>query len=180
MKLVGILILGLVVFLVAIIGPVAATGKLNPESISRLLGREEAEEPTVGGHQDLSPLALKMNEEQNRLREWESRLGDEEARLAQRERDLDLTLDEITEAQTQVVAALDQLDAEQQAAVQSIAKTMESMNAQNAAADLSAMSPEDAARILPLIKDRNRGKILDAMDAANRSLILEVMQERKY
>lgn len=180
LKILGMLMLGVVVFLAALVGPMAATGNLNPETIMRLLGREEAPEPVWNPDDDLGPLALKISAEQDRLREWEERLSEEDTRLTQRERDLDATLDEITGIQTEISSAIDQLDSEQQASILAIAKTLESMAAANAAIDLEGMSPEDAARILPLIKDRSRGKILDAMKQLNRSLILQVMQERKY
>ena len=158
----------------------AATGKLNKQTLDQLLGLEKEPEPARSAGGDLGPLGLKISEEQKRLRKWEDELTEEEVRLAQRERLIDETLDEITEIQTQIASAIDRLDGEQQASILAIAKTMEAMDAANAAEDLEAMTPEQSARILPLIKDRNRGRILDAMDAANRSLILQVMQERKY
>ena len=180
LKILGIAVLAIVCFLGAIIGPMAVTGQLNEDTFGALFGGEDASDPVKPGEDDLGPLATKLRSEQKRLQEWDAKLGEEDARLTQRERIIDQNLSEIKQIQTEVVTAMDALDADQQAAIQSIAKTMEAMSAENAATDLQAMSPEEAARILPMIKGRNRGKILDEMDADQRSLILQVLQDRKY
>lgn len=180
LKILGVAALGIVCFLVAVIIPMAVTGNLNEETITRLFAGEQPPEATRTADDYLGPLAAKLRAQQERLDEWDTRLAQEDVRLTQRERIVDETLTQITQIQTDVSAAMDALDTEQQAAILSIAKTMAAMTARNAAIDLEAMSPEEAARILPLIKDRNRGKILDAMAADRRSLILQVLQERKY
>ncbi len=180
MKILGIAVLAIVCFLVALVGPMAVTGQLNKDTLGLLFGEEDTSDPEKAGEDDLGPLAAKLRTEQKRLQELDAKLNEEDARLTQRERIIDQALVEITQIQTEVATAMDALDEEQQAGIQSIAKSLEAMTAQNAAMDLQAMSPQEAARLLPLIKDRSRGKILDEMAADNRSLILQVMQERKY
>ena len=179
MKFLGITLLFLVCFLGALIGPAAVTGKLNEDTIRQLFGREEP--PAKAQKADeLGPLAEKLRAEQKRLQVWDAELAEEDARLTQRQRIVDDTLTQVTQIQTEISAAMDTLDQEQLAAIETIAKSLAAMDEKNAATDLEAMTPEEAARILPLIKDRNRGKILDAMDADRRSMILQVQQDRKY
>ena len=180
LKILGIAVLAIGCFLAALIVPMAVTGQLNEEILGALFGGEDTSASVNSDEGALGPLATKLRSEQKRLEDWDARLGDEDARLTQRERIIDENLTELKQIQTEVVTAMDALDADRQAAIQSIAKTMQAMSAQNAATDLQAMTPEEAARILPMIKDRNRGKILDEMDADRRSLILQVQQERKY
>ena len=180
LKILGIAVLAMACFLVALVGPMAVTGQLNKDTFDLLFGGEEESAPVKAGEDDLGPLAVKLRSEQQRLQEWDAKLNDEDARLTQRERIIDQALVEITQIQTEVATAMDALDAEQQAAILSIAKSLEAMTAPNAATDLQAMSPEEAARILPLMKDRNRGRILDEMNADKRSLILQELQARKY
>lgn len=159
--------------------PAAVTGKLNEDTIRQLLGREEA--AAIPRKEDaLGPLAEKLRAEQMRLEDWDAELAEEDSRLTQRERVVDETLAQVTEIQTEISAAMDTLDQEQVAAIETIAKSLAAMDEKNAATDLEAMTPEEAARILPIIKERNRGKILDAMSAEKRSTILQVQQDRKY
>ena len=159
--------------------PAAVTGKLNEDTVRQLLGREEA--AAIPMKEDaLGPLAEKLRAEQKRLEDWDADLAEEDARLTQRERVVDETLAQVTEIQTEIAAAMDTLDQEQVAAIETIAKSLAAMDEKNAATDLEAMTPEEAARILPIIKERNRGKILDAMSAEKRSTILQVQQDRKY
>lgn len=178
-KFLGIILLFAVCFLGALIGPAAVTGKLNEDTIRQLMGGEE---PAAEAQKkdELGPLAEKLRAEQKRLQDWDAELAEEDARLTQRERIVDDTLTQVTQIQSEISAAMDTLDQEQVAAIETIAKSLAAMDEQNAATDLEAMSPEEAARILPLIKDRDRGKILDAMDAARRSMIIQVQQDRKY
>ncbi len=180
LKIFGVAVLGIVCFLAALIIPMAVTGQLNKDTLGLLFGDEETSATVKAGGDDLGPLAAKLSAELKRVQEWDVKLSEEDALLTQREDILDDTLTQITQIQTEIAAAMDTLDAEQQAAIKQIAKTMEAMAPENAATDLQAMSPEEAARILPLIKGRARGKILDEMEAAQRSLILQVLQERKY
>lgn len=180
LKILGIAVLALGCFLAALVVPMVVTGQLNEDTLGVLFGADDTSVPEQSADDALGPLATKLRSEQKRLEEWDTKLGEEDARLTQRERIIDQNLGELKLIQTEVVTAMDALDADQQGAIQSIAKTMEAMSAQNAATDLAAMTPEEAARILPLIKDRSRGKILDVMDAEQRSLILQVQQERKY
>ena len=180
LKILGIAVLAIVCFLAALIGPMAVTGQLNKDTLGLFFGDEETSAPVKAGEDGLGPLAAGLRSEQKRLEEWDAKLGEEDARLTQRERIMDQALTEIEQIQAEISAAMDELDAEQLAGIQSIAKTMAAMSAKNAATDLQTMSPEEAARILPLIKDRNRGKILDEMDADKRSLIIQVLQDRRY
>lgn len=128
----------------------------------------------------LGPLAEKLRAERKRLEDWDTDLTEEASRLTQRERNIDDTLAQVTQIQTDIVAAMDTLDLDQIAQMETIAKSMAAMDEVNAAADLEAMTPEQAARILPLIKDRDRGKILDAMNADTRLTILQIQVDRKY
>lgn len=180
LKIFGVALLGIVCFLAALIIPMAVTGQLNKATLGLLFGDEETPATVKVSEDDLGPLRAKLSAEQKRLKDLDAKLNEEAVILTERERSLDKTLTQITQIQTQIAAAMDALDTEQQASIQSIAETMEAMTPLNAATDLQAMSPEEAARILPLIRDRNRGKILDAMVADKRSLILQVLQEQKY
>jgi flagellar motility protein MotE (MotC chaperone) len=179
MRIVGIAIAAIIVFLAAVLVPLALNGKLNAGTIKKLSGVEEKPAPPPDVNENLSPLTVKIKEEQERLHAWEKDLQDREDRLDQREELLDQTLAEVTKAQAEVKAGLGQLDEQHAAALQQIAKTMEKMEPTNAAIDLAAMSPEDAAKIVPLISDRNRGKILDEMQPKPRSELLSILQAKK-
>ncbi len=180
LKFLGIAALGIICFLVALLIPIALSGNLNAETIGGLFGGDGPSKATKTSDDNLGSLHASLQAEAKRLQALDTKLAEEEARIAQRQNELDDTLTQITQIQTDIAAAMDTLDTEQQENITQIAKTMEAMNPENAATDLQAMSPEEAARILPLIKGRSRGKILDAMVADKRSLILQVMQERKY
>lgn len=180
-KIIGILIAGVVVFVGTLAGALAVTGKLNADTLAKLMGGKEAAhtESAAAPQAELGPLSTKIKEEQERLRARERELDERESQLEQREAQLEQTLAEVTKLQEEVNAAFEQADAEHQARILQIAKTMEKMDPKNAAIDLAAMTPEDAAIIVPLITDRSRGKILDEMLPEPRAQLLEVLQEKK-
>lgn len=178
-KLIATLVMVVAAFLLAVVIPMAATGKLNKESIDKIRGVEvtlEAEEPDPA-----TPLLQSLEAERERLNELAADLAKREELLTLREQELSSTLQEVTQMQASIAAAMDEMDADQQERMMEVAKTLGSMKATNAADDLESMTPEQAAVLLPLIDERARGKILDAMDdLQHRSLILQIMQESKY
>ena len=178
-KLIATLVMVIAAFMVAVVVPMAVTGKLNKESIDKILGREaqlETDEPDPA-----NALLQSLDTERDRLKEWEADLAKREELLTLREQELSSTLDEVTQMQASITAAMDDMDSDQQDRMMEVATTLGSMKPDNAAADLESMTPEQAARLLPMIDERSRGKILDAMnDLQHRSLILQIMQESKY
>ncbi|MFP6582273.1 MAG: hypothetical protein VCD00_06925 [Candidatus Hydrogenedentota bacterium] len=178
-KIIATLVALVAVFMLAVVVPMAVSGYLNKASIDTLLGREpslEADEPDPA-----TALVQSLNEERDRLRAVEADLQKREELLTLRESDLSATLAEVKAIQEAVSANMDTLDAQQEAGIAEVAKTLSSMKADNAAVELESMTPEQAARLLPLISERSKGKILDAMsDLQHRSLILQILQESKY
>lgn len=166
-------------FLMAMVIPMAASGKLNQESLDKIRGRESEmieEEPDP-----VSPLVTSLNEERTRLTEWDAGLTKRESLLALREGELSSTLSEVKTIQAAIAASMDDLDEQQKAGVAQVATTLAVMEPSNAAMDLESMTPERAAMLLPMIDEKKRGEILDEMtDVRHRSLIFQIMQESKY
>ena len=82
MRIIGILIAAVVVFLAAVLVPLALTGKLNADTIKRLAGMEEKAPAAVKEPaQEAGPLTTKIKEEQERLRAWETKLDRKSTRL---------------------------------------------------------------------------------------------------
>lgn len=178
-KIIATLVAIVAAFMLAVVVPMAASGFLNKESIDTILGRTpELEESKPD---PASALVKSLGEERERLKVWDAELKKREELLTLRETDLSTTLNEVKEIQASVMANMDSLDADQQAGIEEVAKTLSSMKPDNAAQDLEAMTPEQAAKLIPLISDRSRGKILDSMkDLQHRSLILQILQENRY
>lgn len=178
-KFIAILVTVVAAFLLAVTIPLAASGRLNKESIDTILGREAELEPDMPD--PANALLQSLDSERTRLSEWEADLQKREELITLREQELSATLDEVTQMQASIAAAMDEMDADQQERMMEVAKTLGTMRPENAADDLESMTPEQAARLLPMIDERPRGKILDAMDdLQHRSLILQIMQESKY
>lgn len=178
-KLIATLLGVVLAFLLAVVIPMAATGKLDKASIDKILGKEVVLEPDEPD--PANSLLVSLDAERERLKEWESKLSKREEFLNLREQELSSTLNEVTQMQESIAAAMDTMDEDQQKRMMEVAKTLGTMKPNNAADDLESMTPEQAARLLPMIDERARGKILDAMDdLQHRSLILQIMQESKY
>jgi flagellar motility protein MotE (MotC chaperone) len=178
-KLIAMLTVIVAAFLMALVIPMAASGKLNKESLDKILGRtpelvEEEPDPA-------SPLVVSLNEERARLTQWESDLTKRESLLALREGELSSTLSDVKAIQAEIAASMDELDEDQKKGMTQVASALASMEPENAAMDLESMTPERAAMLLPMIDEKVQGEILDAMtDAQHRSLIFQIMQEPKY
>lgn len=181
MRVIGVIIAAVVVFLAAVLVPLALKGQLNADTIKRLAGGQEKAPAAVEAEPEAAagPLTTKIKEEQERLRAWEMKLQEREERLDQREQLLDQTLAEVTKAQDEVKLALGEADTQHTESLQGIAKTLEKMDPKKAAEVLSAMEAADGAKITPLISDRIRGQIFDEMDAKARTSLVEVLQAKK-
>jgi len=179
MRIVGIILAAVVVFLAAILVPLALTGNLNADALKRLIGAQAPAPSPVEEPEPAGPLTTKYKEEQERLRAWEAQLDEREKRLDQQELQLEEMRTEVTKIQEEVNAALGVVDQQQAEALQLTAKTMEKMDPQQAAIDLAGMKPEEAAKIAPLISDRLRGAIFDEMDPKPRAELLAAIQAKK-
>lgn len=178
-KMIAMLTVLVASFMLAVIVPMAANGRLNKESLDRILGREAVLE--VVEEDPAGPLVESLNTERARLSEWDSKLRKQADLLAIREGELSATWNEVRTIQAEITAAMDELDDRQTAGMTEVANTLATMEAKNAAVDLEAMTPEQAALLLPMIDERARGEILDSMtDTQHRALIFQVMQEAKY
>ena len=175
-------VLALIAFLVAVIGPLAATGQLKT-AMEKVLGRGDAENAAalIVAPDEANELAKALNERAGELDARKERLDELENRLNIRRSEIDEQLDYLEEQRAEVFAALDKLDAAQQQGLNEVALTLAAMKPAEAAMDLEQMLPEQAAELLPLIEERKRGKMLDAMiDKDKRAAILDIMQDRKY
>lgn len=185
MRIVGILIAAVVVFVAALLVPLALTGKLNADTFKRLAGLEakpaatKTTEEAATAEMPSGPLATKVKEEQERLRKWEADLQKRAEELDKREQSVNEMLTDVTKKAEEVQAIYDKLDAEHQASLQLAAKTLEKMDPAEAAKDFNKMDPEDGARIAALISDRIRGAIFDAMDESKRVDLLKAIQAKK-
>ena len=179
-RIIAILALSLAGLVLGIVGPMAMTGKLNKDTLDKLMGKEPAL-PAMEAPDESGPLLTELKRERERLEAWDAKLKKKDELLALREQEVFSALDELSDIQKEVNTTLDELDTKQETGIKNVATTLASMKPQEAAVDLEAMTPEDAARLLPQIDERKRGKILDAMeDQQKRALILQIMQERKY
>ena len=184
-KLIAILGIAVVGFLAAVVGMLAVSGNLNKGALDRMLGRESATPTeTVPMDDPSGTLVKELKLERERLAQRRKELDEWEEKLILRGQEDDTVLTETQALQEQINASMDALDEAQAANLESLSKTLASMNPKEAAIAIAAMAPEDAVKVLPLMKDRNRGKIMDAMkgdgDQEKRNEIFELMQEKLY
>lgn len=183
MRIIGIIIGAVVVFIAALLVPLALTGKLNADTFKRLAGMEAKPAATKGGApaaESGGALASKSKEEQERLAKWRDELQQQADDLDRREQHLNEMLAEVSKKTDELEAAQSQKDAEAQAATLLTAKTVEKMDPTEAAKVFEKMEPDDAARIAALISDRIRGAIFDAIkDPQKRVDILKALQAKK-
>ncbi|MCP4646030.1 MAG: hypothetical protein GY851_36640 [bacterium] len=175
-------LLGLVSFLLTLVGALAATGNLTQEGIDLLLkrGPEPAVE-TVRTPDSLDPLLKTMRDKEERIASREKELEERARRLALRERDLEETRGQLEQAYTQFSSQLDTVNSQQtqeySQRLEETANTLGSMKPQNAADILAGWPPSDAARLLLGMEDRKRSKILDSMDPDQAASVIRALQE---
>jgi len=179
MRIIGLVGLGIVCFLAAVLVPVIATGNFSKEGLAKLSGRGapeaivEEEAPD-----DVTPLVRALRQREDGLAKREAKLKEDEERLKMMQADLDKLRAELKTVQAQITQALQAADVDKKARLEEVAKSLAEMKPQNAADTLKEWPPEDAANVLRLVKDKERGKILDSMDPEKAAIVLRAIQER--
>ena len=180
MKIVLYALVGVVAFVLTLLGAMAVSGNLSEEGFDRLLGAEELSPVTVDPEDDLDPLlkALKSREEAVRMAEKD--LESRQENLEIRERDVETMLKDVAQVLEQLTESLDDADTGYEKNLTETAKSLEGMKAKSAAEVLEKIPLEDAAQLLLRIKDRDRGKILDEMDPELTAQVIQILQRKSY
>lgn len=179
MRIVLLIVLALIVFAAAVIGPLAATGDLGKliDIVTGKAAQELAETPDAEAAPDeVSELARALKAQQADLKTRAAALDERESRLTLRERELKRDLDSLLEMKTAIETSLEQLDSARNQGLKEVAESLAVMEPEEAALDLEKMEARVAARLLPLIDEDARGPMLDAMrDKEKRVQILDLM-----
>jgi flagellar motility protein MotE (MotC chaperone) len=185
MKMAVALVLFVLTFVATILLLLYFTGNLNEGGIARLTGGQAL--PAVGPPPAQTGVAEPL---MNALREKEQELEAREAELEVEEKRLELMRKELETLRKNLDTILNDvnqsLDAEDQAQVErmnTVAESIASMEAKNAAETLTSdlFTPEEAAKILERIEEeRVRGNILNEMTPEKAALVLQALNKRRY
>ena len=180
MKILLYALVGLVAFVLTLVGAMFFTGNLSQEGFDRLLGTEEPAPAVSEPEDDLDPLLKALKSREETVRDGEKDLEARQKNLEIRERDVETMLKDVTQVLEQLTDSLDETDADHEKLLVETAKSIEGMKAKNAAEVLGEIPIEDAAQLLLRIKDRDRGKILDEMDPEQTAQIIQILQRKPY
>lgn len=176
MKWLLIALLAFTSFVGTLAGILAASGKLNAETLSVLMGgappaddAAHGEAKTVTGTSELRVLQEKEAEIARR----EKAVAQKEAELASREQGLEKLRQSIASMQSSLQTEIAAKEAERETKITTAVNTISVMDAERAAQALASFSIEEQAEILKRItKDKDRAAIVEAMtpDQAGRVL----------
>ena len=185
MKMAVTLVLFVLTFVATIALLLYFTGNLNQAGIARLTG--QAPEAVVGPPQpqtgDVGPLMSALREKEQDLAAREAEIEVEEKRLELMRKELETLRENLDTILKDVNQSLDTEDQAQTERMQTVAQSIASMEAQNAAETLTSdlFTPEEAARILEQIEEeRIRGNILNEMTPEKAALVLQALNKRRY
>jgi len=189
MKALLLFVLGIVGLLLGVVLPLALTGNLNAEAVSRLIGtqKDSPEAAASTGSSTLnappldasSELAQQLMKKERDLQDKEKQLAEREAKITEREQALQEMLSKLESLQKEIEGGLANADKERELRVKTVALTLAQMKPEKAAASLKNFAPQEAAAVLAQVKDKDRGKILEAMDPETAAGVLRALQEQK-
>jgi len=161
------------------------TGNLNRESLARLRGggEETAPVPVAEEADETSALLTTLREKEVQLAEREAAVQEEEKRLALLRKELESLRDSLETMQKKVNESMDSADEAINTRMETVARSLASMEAKNAAQTLTSemFTPDEAAMILQRIEeDRKRGEILNEMPPDEAAVVLQALKKRTY
>ncbi|GMU93105.1 MAG: hypothetical protein AMXMBFR4_21630 [Candidatus Hydrogenedentota bacterium] len=183
MKAALIVVLAIVSFVGTLAGALAMTGNLSADGIRKLVGSTgpPAVKPlpvvTLDATDQMPDLARALKEREEELNVREARLKAEEERLEQARAQLDELRASLENLIADATSTADKADAERQQRLESVAQSLGTMKAPQAAQAIEDWPPEDAAQLLQLIDERARGKILDSLTPDRAAAFLRAMRE---
>lgn len=180
LRIIGVLAIAVLAFAGTLVATLAISGNLNRDALDRLMGDAPPTEAPAVKQDAIGPVARKLQEDRVALDKRAEQLDARESRIEGRERQLQQTLKEIEDLQRQIGTNLEAIDQEQRARMETLAKSIASMDKQKAAQTLEDQDPEAAAAILLLMKDKDRGKIMNELEPRRRTLIVQIMQEPRF
>ncbi len=177
MKIVLMLLGAVTVFMLSLVGILAATGNLNQDRLDQLLGRESGEpEKAAVDNTPLDPIARQMQKREQTIAQKERELKDYEAQLNQRASELDALYQQVQAAQEQLDETIGSAEESRQAEIETVANTVANMKPKAAAERLENMPIEDMVEVLRKVKDKDRGKIVQEMKMETAAEVLRKMQ----
>ncbi|MFO7975982.1 MAG: hypothetical protein R6V12_15260 [Candidatus Hydrogenedentota bacterium] len=160
------------------------TGNLNRESLSGLWGREEADAAAAQPYRaEVEPLIAAVREKEQELKQREAEIEEEEKRLSLMRKELESLRDNLEKILADVNTSLDGADEAQDQRLTTVAESVASMEAKNAAETLMSelFTPEEAAMVIERIEEeRTRGNILNEMEPDKAALVLQALKGRGY
>ncbi len=168
------LIIALLVFVLTLIGAMAATGNLSKEAIGKLLKRGAAGEktPLPQTEREIAPWVEELKKREEDLRKLEAIVAEKEKRLQISQVELEQMQNDLQNLLKQVGATMEAGSENLQQNLQNTAKALEGMKSDKAAETLEGLPEDMAAKIIPLISEKKLGKILDDMDESKRIRLL--------
>jgi flagellar motility protein MotE (MotC chaperone) len=184
MKAAAAILVFFLVFMMTLLIMLYFTGNLNREGLSRLW-REEPEvvapaEPMMA---EVEPLIVAIREKEQELKQREAEIKKEEERLAVMRKELESLRDNLEKILADVNESLDGVDEAKDQRLTTVAQSVASMEAKNAAETLTSelFTPEEAAMIIERIEEeRDRGSILNEMEPDKAALVLQALKDRGY
>jgi len=189
MKIVLILLGAITVFVLTLVGMLAATGNLNQDALDRLMGKEVEVKPGEGGEhgaeagheaapeEAVDPITKQIMKQREESASKERELKDYEQQLNQRAAELDALYQQIQTAKQEFESTVSAADAARMVEVEAVANTVSNMKPTAAAERLENMPVPDMVEVLRKVKDKDRGKIVEAMKPELAAEVLRKMQE---
>ncbi len=177
MKILLYLILGIVSFVGVILLALALTGNLRQDALMAMIGKKPAETVAVSAPEDVTGLVAQLQAREEALKQKELQLEQREAQIVSREQSLAQMRADLEALQQQVDTSLDEDAAQRKVRLQTVAVTISSMKAKDAAERLRGFPTEEVAEILQLMeKAKDRADILSAMEPKAATDVLRALQ----
>jgi len=184
MKVLLYALIGLISFAACLALVLAATGNLNQETLSRLMGGEAAlpagtEAEPVTPADELGSLADRLKQKEAELLAREDALDQREAQINERETNLQQLIAQMETLKADIDTTIENREKERTVRLEAIAVRMGAMKADKASQvlkELADENPEDAARVFNLIQTEEAAKILDALDPSDATRILRELK----
>lgn len=186
MKVAAASLLFVLTFAVTLLLLLLFTGNLNQPGIARLTGRHQEEAvvaPVLPSPADIGPLLTALREKEQELEQREARIDEEEKRLTLMRKELEALRTSLESLLKDVNESIEGADEAQNQRLQTVAQSIASMEAKNAAETLTSelFTPEEAALIIQRIEEeRIRGNILNEMTPDKAALVLQALKRHDF
>ena len=162
MRLIGLGTLAVVSFILTLLLPIALSGNLSKEGLTKLFTKTPPPEQSVVEKEDpLDPFVRALKEREEALNKREEALKTQEEQIKKSQADLDQLRKAVEAQQTDINEKVKQADADQQKRMKMVADSLAKMKPGVAADSIKELTPEEAAQLLMLMKDKERAKILN-------------------